>query len=62
LQVALHVHRGGRWVGPAGGHEDEGRERPKKRQGEEKPSQKSDEGFPARGLGASFWIFGHSSE
>jgi hypothetical protein len=44
LQAALDVHRSCRWVDPAGGHQDERGERPKKRQTNDKPSDPGPEG------------------
>jgi hypothetical protein len=43
LQAALHVHRGGRGVDPAGSYEDERGQGPKKRQREEKPERQGSE-------------------
>src|ERR1700687_3350699 len=60
LQAALYVHRGGRWVDPAGSHKDQHRKRPKKRHSDEKASyEESERAFPKRGLGVRIWIFSH---
>jgi hypothetical protein len=57
------VHRGGRWVDPAGSHKDQRRKRPEKRHSDEKVSYEGPErGFPKRGVGGRIWIFSHISE
>lgn len=63
LQAALHVHRGGRRVDPAGSHKDQHGNQPKKRHSDEKPSNEGPEkAFPMRSLGGCVWIFSHTSE
>jgi hypothetical protein len=61
LQAALHVHRGGRWVDPPGGHEDQHSERPKQRYSEDTPSNKGfEKPFGRQGPEVCVWIFSHS--
>ena len=63
LQAALHMHRGGRWIDPPGGHKDQHSKRPKKRHSDEKPlNEGSQRAFPKRGRGVCVWIFSHISE
>jgi hypothetical protein len=52
LQVALEVHRGGRWVDPPSGQKDQRGKRPKKHHADGKPSNKgSQKTFLKRHLG-----------
>jgi hypothetical protein len=61
--VALDVHRGCRWVDPAGGHKGQRGKRPKKHHADDKPSKKGSKGARTkRGLVACVWLFSHISE
>jgi hypothetical protein len=63
LQAALHVHRGGRWVDPAGSHKHQRSKRPKNRHSDEKPSNEGSQGaFPMRVARGRVWIFSHTLE
>jgi predicted acyl esterase len=63
LQAALHVHRGGRWVDPAGSQKHQRSKRPKKRHSDEKPAKEgSERAFAMRVARESVWIFSHTLE
>src|SRR5262249_9365029 len=60
LPAALHVHSGGRGVDPTSGHKNQRSERPKKRHGDDQPSNYgAKKAFAGRRLRVYVGVFSH---